>query len=481
MRDTQSYGRVRTSLWAGVGLLVLVATALEWRGMFRLHYVAYDYVYFYYAFRQVLEHHASFADLYNIHRQFTWLTRFRYPINPYNQYVYPPQFAVWFSPFGLLPFRISAIVWMCLSAGCYFTGLCLLCRMLWKRTTRAHVLAVCALGLIITPFEIDVGAGNVNSVLFLLVVSTFYLAYQRGRARFAGLPLAAAILIKVTPGAILLLFFLRRRWKVCTWTILWALFGTLVTGFVIGFGPVAAYATHFLSLGQTSMQNGPAPYNQSVIGVVDMLQSRGWMFPQKVVPDVFYGLFLCWVGRGVWRAIRYGRPSWRLDIALGSLMPLLFSPLVEEMHLMFALPAIMVLAKPDVSARRLQRTAFPFKVAAVVSVVLLSLPVTFLLNDITARWPSLMWMHIQMFVVLVLTYTTLVWGYRDTDDGSGSSRDDSVDRGRTGPRGLHEVGAGTRGVSRDVVGGRPRGTERRSVGDVGRHPARYFVAQFERT
>lgn len=411
-------GRIRPSWNVALicGAVFLYIVYREWVGMFHLHYIAYDYAFFYYAFQSVLHHQVSFHAMYNLSRQMTWLHQVHYPINPHNQYVYPPQFAVLFVFLGRLPFSVSAALWMLGSALSYFGGLWCLLKLLWPGARRIHLLALMVAGLMMTPFEIDVIAGNVNSLLFFAICLACYLFYGRHRPRLAGIPLGLAILFKVTPAAVLLVFVLRRQWRVCTWTLLTVLAGTGITASVVGIGPVVQYAMHFLALGQNSMKNGPAPYNQSIVGVVGMLQQHGWMFNGKWLQDMAYLVFVMWVLRSIWVTVRTHSADWRLDMAVASLCPLLFSPLIEEMHLLYAVPAVMLLVRlayeGTVSVAGKHVETKRLWVIAGLCAFLLTLPVTYALNFVTAHWPFLAWLHVQMFVVLMSAWCAVLWRYR---------------------------------------------------------------------
>lgn len=409
---------IRLTLVVAAASFLTYIVAREWIGMFHLHYVSYDYAFFYYAFQSVIHHQASFHNLYNLDKQMVWLRHLGYPKDPYNQYVYPPQFAVLFGWLGWLPFRISALVWMACSVAAYFASLWYLVKLLWAGTAvrRSHVLIWCVVAVVVTPFEIDVIAGNVNSLLFFAVCMCFYLLYAKNRPRLAGVPLGLAILFKVTPAAVLLIFLLKKQWRVCIWTFITMIVGTVITAFVVGLGPVFAYMLHFLSLGQNSMRNGPAPYNQSIVGVIGMLQQHGWMFGGKWIQNIFFFGFVVWVLRGIQKYVGQVN-DWRLDMAMACMCPLLFSPLVEEMHLLYVIPALMVFIRlaynPLADRYKKNHEKLNYLViVALACVCLLSLPVTYALNYVTGHWPALAWIEIQMFVVLVTCYWTVITLYR---------------------------------------------------------------------
>ncbi len=75
-------------------------------------------------------------------------------------------------------------------------------------------------GILMLPFGQNIAFGQVNiAVLFFLSLS-FYFLYQGKSDWLAGIALAAAILIKVTPALIAVFFLLGWRWKALTATLI---------------------------------------------------------------------------------------------------------------------------------------------------------------------------------------------------------------------------------------------------------------------
>jgi hypothetical protein len=87
-------------------------------------------------------------------------------------------------------------------------------------------------------------------------------------AWLSGIPLGLTVLFKVTPLAIAVYLLLRRQWRNTISTATTLVLFTALTVMVLGVSPLTLYLRKFLSFGQTSMKNGPAPYNQSLIGVL---------------------------------------------------------------------------------------------------------------------------------------------------------------------------------------------------------------------
>ena len=401
-------------IWALVLAGVSDVIGAEWHGLAKMGLLRYDYAYFYYAF-QVVSHHQPAAQLYTLHMEQAFLAKWQFPYLPYNQYVYPPQFALFWSFFGRLPFITSATMWMAMSAILYALGTFLLAKMLWPRLTRTRLLLLAMMAVLMTPFQIDLGVGNVNSILFAALALSFYLLYHRHSPWWAGVPLGLAIAFKVTPVAILVYLLLRRQWRAAVSTVLTTALLSGLTAFQLGNGILLRYAQDFLTFGQTSMKNGPAPYNQSLLGVFGMFVQHHWLTWST---HVQYGIFLAFAvgvaGVVLWISQRLQASDWDLDIAVASLTPLLFSPLVEEMHMIFALPTILVLGQRarEAFAAGTGRSRITGTVLASVILgtsVILSLPVTFALNYIVNHWATLFWVHMQMFLVLLILFFTVTW------------------------------------------------------------------------
>ncbi|MCL6600819.1 MAG: DUF2029 domain-containing protein [Alicyclobacillus macrosporangiidus] len=392
--------------------VALYCVAAEWAGLARLRLVGYDYAFFYYAFQTVLGHGATWSTMYDAHAQQAFLARLGYPFIPHNQYVYPPQFAYLLAPLGWLPFRLSFGLWAITSAMMYFCGVYWLIRLLWGYVSRPFFWLVLLAAALLTPFEFDLGVGNINSILFSLVSLTFYLLYHKHRERWAGLPLGLAIMFKVTPAAVLVMFLILRRWTTCVWTILCVAAGTAMTMLAAGPYTLWQYATHFTSFGRTSMGNGPAPYNQSIIGIMGLLQAHHWLMPSHALQTISFVLFASVTAYAIYRVVESPiRSDWRLDMAIASLSPLLFSPLVEQPHMVLALPALFVLWKIAAEAVDQERTSVRWMLAAVAAGCSLgmSLPATFVANLVVHRWPSWFLVQGRMFAVLTAVFVTVVW------------------------------------------------------------------------
>jgi hypothetical protein len=397
-------------------LVIIVSSFIvfaEWHGLKAEHLLHYDYGFFYYAFEVIL-HHQSASALYNSHAQQVFLARLHFPFLPHNQYVYPPQFALFWCPFGLLPFSLSCLIWMVMSIILYILGIVWVAKVLWPRLgwRSIGILVICA--SIMTPFQLDVGVRNVNCVLFSAVARSFYLLYCKRQAWWAGIPLGLAVTFKVTPAAILVYLLLRKQWRASLSALSTIGIVSGITALWLGRGCLILYAKKFMEFGRTSMKNGPAPYNESLVGVLGMFDQHHWLHLSSSWQSVCFLIFVALTAIVV-LFITLRTPSDRcIDIGLASLAPLLFSPLVEQMHMVFVLPALMSLIYIAQQTRQNNTLVFypTFRLLMVVTIVsffVLSLPTTFALNYLVRHWPQLFWVHTHMFWVLLTLFVTIVW------------------------------------------------------------------------
>ena len=119
-----------------------------------------------------------------------------------------------------------------------------------------------------TPFRLDVAVGNVNCILFSAVALSFYLLYNRRQAVVSWYPSWTRHYFKVTPAAIWIYLLLSKQWRVSLSALFTAGIFSGITALWLGPTCLIHYAEKFMAFGQTSMKNGPAPYNQSLIGVL---------------------------------------------------------------------------------------------------------------------------------------------------------------------------------------------------------------------
>ncbi len=413
--------------------LLAYCTFVEWRGLAAMHLLGYDYGFFYYAFHAVL-HHQPASTLYQFTREQEFMAKLHFPLYIHNQYVYPPQFAVLLSPLGSLPLQASTMLWTAISITAYFLGIYWIASTLWRRLSAKKFAFIFLCAAMLTPFQVDAGVGNVNNLLFALIALTVYLIYKKQKFWLAGIPIGLAIVFKVTPAAALVYLILRKQWRTGVSAMVTVVITTGITAVRLGPGAIWGYVSHFVQFGQTSMKNGPAPYNQSLLGVLGVFVKYHWINLSPSAQQALFGMFAACVAGLVLVVVLRTHPNRDTDIIITSLVPLLFSPLVEEMHMVLVMPALIVLLhrldtklKEAKQRRSSAKGAWGLIAILAVSAILISLPVTFVLNSLVFRVPQLFWTQTNMFWVLAGLFTiTVVLALHDNTRAS-HPRPQSVD------------------------------------------------------
>ena len=177
-------------LWVAVVLLVLVTAAMV--GKF-LHHDYKDAEVWYEAGRRALEGR-SLAGL--------------------PHYRYPPTFAVLVAPLAALGFGAFFFVWYGLNVALF--GLCvwLSRRLAAPKEAEAPPTSYWLPAALVAVYAIDTLFLGQTNILIMALVYWAFLEEARGRQWVAGLPLGAAIAIKVFPAPLLLYFAFRLRWRV---------------------------------------------------------------------------------------------------------------------------------------------------------------------------------------------------------------------------------------------------------------------------
>lgn len=451
--------------WALIGAAIVIlagSLGVEWHHMAKIKLTQIDYGYYYYAF-QVALHHQPATSLYNITAQQTLFRQLHLPVNLNDQYVYPPTFAWLGAPLALLPFHSSADLWTALSIALYGLGVFWVARICWPHLRGWRMVVLILFAAVLDPFENDVAVGNINSILFAAIALTFYLLYHRKLPGWAGISLGFAILFKVTPVAVLVFLLLRRHWRTSASAIITGAVVGVVTMLWFGSSSLVNYAKNLSSLAHRSMQNGPAPYNQSVIGVLGLFHKHQWIPWSSTVQHIVFYIFAGSAACLIFYVVRRTRADGAMDSALASFTPLLFSPLVERMYFVFAVPALLFLAREvQVSFRQgtakqggarernangatvkkptamgsiamgstaeaptgKEPTAMGRAKAILLGILtlcgylILSLPATVAVNAAVHHWNQLFWLDTYMFWALVVLFSSTAWAaFRYTGNG----------------------------------------------------------------
>ncbi len=274
-------------------------------------------------------------------------------------FTYPPFAALAMAPMGLVGWHTAILISVALSAGATFAVLYWLVGPIIQRHgwPRWFALAVAAeLAAAFEPLRETVNFGQVNLVLLAMVAGDLLLLLRRGH-RLAGVGVGLATAIKLTPGVFIVYLLVTRRWRAAgvasataaaaTW-----LAATLAPDASRVFWTDAVWNTD--RVGSTAFVS-----NQSLNGIVSRLD--------PLEPSMSLWAALAVAALAVW-ALRVRRAVAGRDeataLALTGIFGALISPITWVHHLVWVLPAVVLLfdhaldpARPVRSRRRVMAGA----------------------------------------------------------------------------------------------------------------------------
>ncbi len=214
----------------------------------------------------------------------------------FTAFVYPPSVLLFFLPFTLLPFNAAERMFTVLSIVCLLFSFWLLFKLFNK--TLYSITGVFLLTLLFNffPEKFTLGMGQINNVILLLEVGFIY-CYFKKLDYLAGVFLAFAIALKLSPVLLLLYVVIDRRWKMLFSTLL-VLLGI---GFVVGLFVSPNLNIHFLTAvlpGILGSWKGDY-YNQSLSGF--LLRDVHSIFLQQLLRTGLGILFLIFSLMLLWK------------------------------------------------------------------------------------------------------------------------------------------------------------------------------------
>ena len=203
----------------------------------------------------------------------------------FSAYIYPPQSAwmgIWIAR---IRYETAQTCWVWISAGLW---LACVGAMIGRGLARRPVFSACLviLSLMYPPMARSLELGQVNIVLFALIVSAVWLM-ARDRSVLAGALLGVAALVKPHLGLLWLYLLWKRRWRAagsCVVTVLILTGGALVS---LGIEPFRTYVFDVLpriSGGQAYIAN------QSVYGVLArvFVSDPAYLFADRLMESHFW-------------------------------------------------------------------------------------------------------------------------------------------------------------------------------------------------
>jgi alpha-1,2-mannosyltransferase len=271
------------------------------------------------------------------------------PLTKYG-FTYPPFAALTMLPMGVLPWwlvnalAIAATVAATVAVLYWFLDP-VIRRQGWSRW---FVLAMAtALVAVFEPLRETVSFGQVNMLLVFLVVADLLLLVRR-RSPLGGVGIGLATAIKLTPGIFILYLLIARRFRAAAVASATTLAATVLAG---ALAPNATREFWTGALWDTD-RVGSLSFisNQSLEGFVARLH------PSNPNSGLWILLVLCALGLWgvrVWRAARVGDD--RAGLALTGVVGVLISPVTWIHHMVWLLPALLLLIDRGLAARGRRR------------------------------------------------------------------------------------------------------------------------------
>jgi len=270
-----------------------------------------------------------------------------------NYYLYPPIFAILISPLGLLPYAAAHDLWYAVSLAALGATLLWYFRREGRKLSGAEIAGALILTALMWPALFTFGAGQANYVILLLVFAAL-VAAEKGRPAAAGIALAVATAIKLTPGLLVAWFLWKRRYAVVVWSAV-GLAAVAVAGIlIVGWEVHLTWATRMVPL----LSRGCAHWvNQSVSALLSRL-TGAQMFAWEIAPPSGFvragsaALSAAAIAALAWLTRPGGGSSLRLEYAIVLVTTLFVSPISWIHHAVLSLPAVLFLLRHLVESRR---------------------------------------------------------------------------------------------------------------------------------
>ena len=334
-------------------------------------------------------------------------------------FLYPPSGLLVFYPFTFLSYHaasVSVLVINCVLV--VAIGKLLFFKFWHLEQARRLSFFVILIFFLFEPTRSTINHGQIN-LLVLICIILSWLFYRDGKNSFVtALPLSIAIILKTSPALFLLLFLIRKEYRVCAYSILLIVLAGLLS---LTLFPASLWAEWFTVVApNTRYGNMPlnlfppaSPYNQSLNGFFARLFFESeWgevPFPNamlaKYVPLAVSLLVLFVTVILSWRT-KDDRTNKAIDLNFILFLIALFlmSPLSWIHHMVFVLPAFMFLIIKTWQANIIKYTAW-------VVVLIAALP--FPVDDIAFQSGILIiFASVKLYTVLFVWVYAVYEGYR---------------------------------------------------------------------
>jgi hypothetical protein len=125
---------------------------------------------------------------------------------------YPPFITILFSVFLIFPLEIASKIWVILSISFVLYSLYLFLKVFKIKLSSSIALIVSSLTFVYFPLRFTLGMGQINALVLLSVVLTFYF-YIKGKDAYSGTFLGISLMLKFFPVLLILFFLFKRKFN----------------------------------------------------------------------------------------------------------------------------------------------------------------------------------------------------------------------------------------------------------------------------
>jgi alpha-1,2-mannosyltransferase len=205
---------------------------------------------------------------------------------------YPPFVTILFSPFSFLPLVVASKIWVVLSMFFLLFSLYFCFKLFKIRLLSSTAMIFSSLAFIYFPTRFTLGMGQINILVLLFVVLTFYF-YIKNKDLYAGICLGVSIILKLFPVLLILYFLCLRKFKMLLFAMLTFISLGGVSYFFINPEINNYYWQHLPSI----LNSVPVDYyNQALSGFlarsVDPITFRNFF---RITISIFMIIFSFWV------------------------------------------------------------------------------------------------------------------------------------------------------------------------------------------
>ena len=215
---------------------------------------------------------------------------------------HPPTSVLVTLPFAWFGYPAATTLWNVLSIVCLAIAVVATGRALGFTMPAWWIVPAAALAVTCNPLRHQVEMGQINGVLLALLVGT-WLAERNERPATAGLLLALATTVKLTPGLLFVYYLIRRRWSLLVWGVAAGAALTLATAAVLGIDAYLSYLKEVLPL---SSRYTPMRMNASLSGLWTKLFDAGvvsHLTVRQVAPPLVHAPLVARIGHIVSAAL----------------------------------------------------------------------------------------------------------------------------------------------------------------------------------